>query len=76
MEFLNGEEIEEVTGYAQGFIPPISVYGANLLIDFSFKDKKKIAGIAEDINHALILEINELTELIDRIVFADICRKN
>jgi prolyl-tRNA editing enzyme YbaK/EbsC (Cys-tRNA(Pro) deacylase) len=36
---LDNEESIKVTGYKQGFVPPISVFGITILIDFSFENK-------------------------------------
>ncbi len=30
---LEGKEIEEVTGYKEGFVPPISIYGLKVVLD-------------------------------------------
>ncbi|MFH1587872.1 MAG: YbaK/EbsC family protein [Candidatus Diapherotrites archaeon] len=71
-DFIEGQEVEEITGYADRLVPPISVYDARLLIDSSLKDFDKICTITEKQTMVLVLELKELPELIDEIVFAEI----
>jgi prolyl-tRNA editing enzyme YbaK/EbsC (Cys-tRNA(Pro) deacylase) len=68
--FIEGIEVEEVTGYVEGLVPPISVCGARILIDNSFKKFDKICTVAGKSTQALVIELNELRELVDEIVFA------
>ncbi|MBN2127478.1 MAG: hypothetical protein JW703_03760 [Candidatus Diapherotrites archaeon] len=72
--FISGTESEEITGYLEDFVPPIGVYDARVLIDSSFEKKEKIAGIVESPHFLLMLELNDLTELVDEIVFAKITK--
>jgi prolyl-tRNA editing enzyme YbaK/EbsC (Cys-tRNA(Pro) deacylase) len=72
--FLEGDELLEATGYAEGLIPPISVYDAKILIDSSFKHKEKITGIVESEELLLILELIELKEFNHEIIFAKITK--
>lgn len=39
---LSEDECFDVTGYEKNYLPPISVYGANLLIDTSLKNNELI----------------------------------
>lgn len=34
---IEGKDVEEITGYKEGFVPPISIYGIKVLMDDSLK---------------------------------------
>ena len=36
---LDNSESMQVTGYKKGFVPPISVFGVTIIVDFSFENR-------------------------------------
>ncbi len=72
-EFLeaNDKECFDITGYYKNFLPPISIYGINLLIDNSLKDKKTLICRINE-KQFLKAQMSEIIENNDEVEFVDL----
>jgi len=37
-----GQEVEDITGYKEGFLPPVSIYGVTVLLDSAVLERKVV----------------------------------
>ena len=63
----------EITGYEKQYIPPISVYGVNVLLDKSLLNKQELhCNISR--THSLEISSDEIQETNEDIVIGEYCR--
>jgi len=55
-------EVEEITGYAPGAVPPISVYGVPAILDCKLAEKKEIVAGGGSEQHLLKISPKEILE--------------
>jgi prolyl-tRNA editing enzyme YbaK/EbsC (Cys-tRNA(Pro) deacylase) len=56
------DESEEITGYKNGVMPPISVYGIKTIVDSSVPDMDRIACFAGRRDTALVMKAGDIIE--------------
>lgn len=72
IRIASAEEVEEVTGYEAGGLPPISVYGVRTVIDKKVMDKEAVYCGGGDNKHLLRISPKEIEENAEGVVVAEI----
>jgi len=65
-------EVQSITGYEIGGLPPISVYGVKAVLDSSFEKHKFVLAGGGDDQHLLHITMQELKENIPDLLVEDI----
>lgn len=65
-------EVQAITGYEIGGLPPVSVYGVKTVMDSSFEKHKFVLAGGGDDRHLLHIEIKELKENVPELLVKDI----
>lgn len=68
---LSEDECVDITGYEKNYLPPISIYGANFLIDNSLKNNNLIV-LRTGEKQFLKAQMNEIIENNDEVKFVDL----
>ncbi len=66
-------EVQTITGYEIGGLPPISVYGVKTVLDSSFEKHKFVLAGGGDDRHLLHITVQELKENIEDLIVESIC---
>lgn len=65
-------EVQSITGYEIGGLPPISIYGVKTVLDSSFERHKFVLAGGGDDAHLLHITLQELKENIPDLLIKDI----
>ncbi|MBU0635637.1 YbaK/EbsC family protein, partial [Candidatus Micrarchaeota archaeon] len=65
-------EVEEITGYVIGGLPPISIYGVKTVLNASFEKQKNVLAGGGDSEHLLHISLSELKKSIPDLLIKDV----
>ncbi|MDD3084054.1 MAG: YbaK/EbsC family protein [Candidatus ainarchaeum sp.] len=71
----NSDESVEITGYKKGFIPPISIFGIKIIIDYSLKTKNFLFCRVSEKSFLKVF-LKSVLETNEDILFENICSKS
>jgi prolyl-tRNA editing enzyme YbaK/EbsC (Cys-tRNA(Pro) deacylase) len=74
LRIASPKEVEEITGYKPGELPPISVYGVKTLIDFKIEKKKTVFCGGGKTNAMLEISPQQIIEFAQNPVLCDIAK--
>lgn len=70
---LNEDECFDITGYKKNYLPPISIYGAKIIIDTSLKNNELLISKTDE-KQLFKAQMNEVLEYNDEVEFVDLVK--
>ena len=73
VEPISEERAEEMTGYREEFLPPVSIYGVKVLLDERVAEKKTVVCALSN-EKSLEIPVSEIKDFNDDLVVVDIVK--
>lgn len=68
----DADEVEEITGYLVGGVPPISVYGVKTIMDKKVEEKEKIVAGGGDKMHLIKISPQAIKDNVEELIVEDV----
>ena len=72
LDMADPEEVEDITGYEVGAVPPISIYGIQTIIDKKVLDQKEVLAGGGTTFALMKIQVEELPRVIEDLKIEDI----